>query len=68
MKNRLEASARRGELVRAIAVREVGLGKHIESEAEVKTEWVSNIIKCMEVGNTVRMVEYIMIYSHLITQ
>lgn len=40
-----------------MAVRETELGKYIEYEAEVKTGWVSNIIDCMEAGNTVGMVE-----------
>lgn len=36
MEDRLEASARRGGLVRAIAGRDVRLGKYIEYGAEVK--------------------------------
>lgn len=44
-------------LISAIAVREIELGKCIESEAEVKTGWVSNIIESMEAGNTVGMDE-----------
>lgn len=57
MEDKLEASARRGGLVRAIAVKEVGLGKYMKCEAEVKTRWVSNSIKRMESGNTIRIVK-----------
>ena len=33
---------------------DVGLGKYLESEAEVKREQVSNIMKCMESGKNNR--------------
>lgn len=36
MKDRVEAKARIGGLVWAIAIREVGLRKHTESETEIK--------------------------------
>lgn len=65
MKDRVEANAAIKGLVRAITVRKVGLGKHIESEAEVKPAMVSNIIKCTESGKTIGMVDQIMIHSYL---
>lgn len=57
MEDKLEVSVRRGGLVRVIVVREVGFGKYMKFEVEVKIRWVSNSIKCMELGNIIRIVK-----------
>lgn len=56
MKDKIEANARIGGSVRVVALKRNGIQK-TEFEAEVKTRLVSNIIKCMELGNTIEMVE-----------